>query len=149
MRAFDLSPLYKTTIGFDRLGQLMDQISVDSANGYPPYNIERLDENEYRITMAVSGFSEGDIEIEVKEDTLTVSGKQAEDTQERDYLYQGIAARAFERRFRLADHVQVSGARLENGLLHIDLVREIPEALKPRRVEISSGKVIESKAKAA
>ena len=149
MRAFDLSPLYKTTIGFDRLGQLMDQISVDSANGYPPYNIERLDENEYRITMAVSGFSEGDIEIEVKEDTLTVSGKQAEDAQERDYLYQGIAARAFERRFRLADHVQVSGARLENGLLHIDLVREIPEALKPRRVEISSGKVIESKAKAA
>ena len=149
MRAFDLSPLYKTTIGFDRLGQLMDQMSVDSANGYPPYNIERLDENEYRITMAVSGFSESDIEIEVKEETLTVSGKQAQDTEERDYLYQGIAARAFERRFRLADHVQVSGARLENGLLHVDLVREIPEALKPRRIEISSGKVIESKARAA
>ena len=90
-----------------------------------------------------------DIEIEVKEETLTVSGKQAQDTEERDYLYQGIAARAFERRFRLADHVQVSGARLENGLLHVDLVREIPEALKPRRIEISSGKVIESKAKAA
>ena len=149
MRTFDLSPLYKTTIGFDRLGQLMDQMSVDSANGYPPYNIERLDENEYRITMAVSGFSESDIEIEVKEETLTVSGKQAQDAEERDYLYQGIAARAFERRFRLADHVQVSGARLENGLLHVDLVREIPEALKPRRIEISSGKVIESKAKAA
>ena len=149
MRAFDLSPLYKTTIGFDRLGQLMDQMSVDSANGYPPYNIERLDENEYRITMAVSGFSESDIEIEVKEETLTVSGRQAQDAEERDYLYQGIAARAFERRFRLADHVQVSGARLENGLLHVDLVREIPEALKPRRIEISSGKVIESKAKAA
>ena len=148
MRAFDLSPLYKTTIGFDRLGQLMDQMSVDSANGYPPYNIERLGENEYRITMAVSGFSEGDIDIEVKEETLTVSGKQAQEAEERDYLYQGIAARAFERRFRLADHVQVSGARLENGLLHVDLVREIPEALKPRRIEISSGKVIESKASA-
>lgn len=149
MRAFDLSPLYKTTIGFDRLGQLMDQMNVDSANGYPPYNIERLDDNEYRITMAVSGFAETDIEIEVKEDTLSVSGKRAEESEERDYLYQGIAARAFERRFRLADHVQVSGARLENGLLHIDLVREIPEALKPRRIEIASGKVIESKAKAA
>ncbi|NND50533.1 MAG: Hsp20 family protein [Rhizobiales bacterium] len=149
MRAFDLSPLYKNTIGFDRLGQLMDQVSVDSTNGYPPYNIERLGEHEYRITMAVSGFGESDIEIEVKEDTLNVSGKQAPEAEERDYLYQGIAARAFERRFRLADHVQVNGARLENGLLHIDLVREIPEALKPRKIEIDSGKVIESKVKAA
>ncbi len=148
MRAFDLSPLYKNTIGFDRLGQLMDQVNVDSTNGYPPYNIERLGEQEYRITMAVSGFGESDIEIEVKEDTLNVSGKQAQEAEERDYLYQGIAARAFERRFRLADHVQVNGARLENGLLHIDLVREIPEALKPRKIEIGSGRVIESKGKA-
>jgi molecular chaperone IbpA len=150
MRTFDLSPLYKTTIGFDRLGQLMDQMSADTtANGYPPYNIERLDENEYRITMAVSGFAEKDIEIEIKEETLLVRGHQAEDQEVRDFLYRGIAARAFERRFRLADHVQVKGAKLENGLLHIDLVREIPEALKPRKIEITSGKVIESKAKAA
>jgi molecular chaperone IbpA len=150
MRTFDLSPLYKTTIGFDRLGQLMDQMSADTtANGYPPYNIERLDENEYRITMAVSGFAEKDIEIEIKEETLLVRGHQAEDQEARDFLYRGIAARAFERRFRLADHVQVKGAKLENGLLHIDLVREIPEALKPRKIEITSGKVIESKAKAA
>jgi molecular chaperone IbpA len=150
MRTFDLSPLYKTTIGFDRLGQLMDQMSADTtANGYPPYNIERLDENEYRITMAVSGFAEKDIEIEIKEETLLVRGHQGEDQEVRDFLYRGIAARAFERRFRLADHVQVKGAKLENGLLHIDLVREIPEALKPRKIEITSGKVIESKAKAA
>jgi len=149
MRTFDLTPLYKTTVGFDRLGQLMDQMGVESTNGYPPYNIERLGENDYRISMAVSGFGESDIEIEVKEETLAVHGKQAEEQKERDYLYQGIAARAFERRFRLADHVQVKGARLENGLLHIDLVREIPESMKPRRIQVTSGKVIESKAKAA
>ena len=148
MRTFDLSPLYKTTVGFDRLGQIFDQLAIDSANGYPPYNIERLGENDYRITMAVSGFGESDLEIEVKEDTLLIRGGRAGEEEPRDYLYQGIAARAFERRFRLADHVQVRAARLENGLLHIDLVREIPEALKPRKVEIASGKVIDAKAKA-
>jgi molecular chaperone IbpA len=149
MRTFDLAPLYKTTIGFDRLAQLMDQTSADTANGYPPYNIEHLDEHDYRITMAVSGFAQDDIEIEVKEDMLSVHGKQPEDTETRNFLYQGIAARAFDRRFRLADHVLVSGARLENGLLHIDLVREVPEALKPRKIEISTQKTIKSTANAA
>ena len=146
MRTFDLTPLYKTTVGFDRLGQLMDQLAPDAGNGYPPYNIERLGEHEYRITMAVSGFGESDLEIEVKEDTLSVRGSHSNEEDGRDFLYQGIAGRAFERRFRLADHVEVRGARLENGLLHVDLVREIPEAMKPRKVQISAGKVIESKA---
>ena len=149
MRTFDLTPLYKTTVGFDRLGQLFDQMTVDGANGYPPYNIERVGEHEYRITMAVSGFSDSELEIEAKEDTLLVRGTRANEPDGRDYLYQGIAARGFERRFRLADHVQVRGARLENGLLHIDLVREIPEAMKPRKVEIATGKVIDAQAKAA
>jgi molecular chaperone IbpA len=146
MRTFDLTPLYRTTIGFDRLGQLMESTAPDSGGGYPPYNIERLGENEYRITMAVSGFAENELEIEVKEDTLVVTGKHAETEDEREFLYQGIAARGFERRFRLAEHVTVNGADLKNGLLNIDLVREIPEAMKPRKVVIRAGKVIESKA---
>ena len=148
MRTFDLSPLYKTTVGFDRLASLLDQGTFETANGYPPYNIERLGDNDYRITMAVSGFSGDELEIESKEDVLSVSGKKAEESTDRNFLYQGIAARSFERRFRLADHVKVASASLENGLLNIDLVREIPEEMKPRKIAINTrkAKVIETKA---
>ena len=150
---FDLSPLYRSTVGFDRLFNLLDGVNDAQGQSYPPYNIERLGENDYRITMAVAGFAEDDLSIEVKESALTVTGKRAEDEKKAAYLHQGIAARAFERRFQLADYVQVTGASLENGLLHIDLVREIPEAKKPRQIAIGTGasaKVLEAKvAKAA
>ena len=152
MRHFDLSPLYRSTVGFDRLFSLLDQAAgVENAPSYPPYNIERTAENAYRITIAVAGFSDADLSIESKENALTVRGeKQASDEDgQREVLHQGIAARAFERRFQLADYVQVTGASLENGLLHIDLVREIPEAKKPRLIPIGAGaasKVIEAKA---
>jgi len=154
MRHFDLSPLYRSTVGFDRLFSMMDQMaSVDGASGgYPPYNIERTGENAYRITMAVAGFGESDLTIEVRENTLSIHGeKAAKEGEERgDVLYRGIAERSFDRRFQLADHVVVRGAALENGLLHVDLVREIPEALKPRTIEITSkndeAKVIDQKA---
>ncbi|QEL25477.1 Hsp20 family protein [Bosea sp. F3-2] len=154
MRQFDLSPLYRSTVGFDRLFSLLDQVtSNDAAPGYPPYNIERTAENGYRITIAVAGFGEADLAIEAKENTLTVKGeKQAVGSAEkREVLHQGIAARAFERRFQLADYVQVTGASLENGLLHIDLVREIPEAKKPRQIPIGAGsaKVLEAKIETA
>ncbi|AMJ61698.1 Hsp20 family protein [Bosea sp. PAMC 26642] len=154
MRHFDLSPLYRSTVGFDRLFSLLDQASAsEAAPTYPPYNIERTDENAYRITIAVAGFGETDLSIESKENTLTVRGeKQANDNgQTREVLHQGIAARAFERRFQLADYVQVTGASLENGLLHIDLVREIPEAKKPRQIAIGSNqaKVLEAKVETA
>ncbi|GGK35143.1 Hsp20 family protein [Salinarimonas ramus] len=139
MRHFDLSPLYRNTVGFDRLFSTLDQLAgVDGAQGYPPYNIERTDENAYRITVAVAGFTEDDLAIEVKEHTLAVRGKKADEERRSQFLHQGIAARAFERRFQLADGVQVTGATLENGLLHIDLVREIPESKKPRLVPIAS-----------
>jgi len=154
MRTFDLAPLYRSTVGFDRLFSLLDQVAgVDGAPGYPPYNIERTGENTYRVTLAVAGFSEADLSIEAKEDTLTIRGeKQTKDTEKSgEVLYQGIAARAFERRFQLADHVQVKGASLENGLLHVDLVREIPEAMKPRQIPIGTGsaKIIDAKSRAA
>ncbi|RDJ22063.1 molecular chaperone [Bosea caraganae] len=155
MRHFDLSPLYRSTVGFDRLFALLDQAnSVENAPTYPPYNIERTAENAFRISIAVAGFAEGDLAIESKENTLSVRGEKqvSEDAGNREVLHQGIAARAFERRFQLADYVQVTGASLENGLLHIDLVREIPEAKKPRQIAIggSSAKVLEAKvAKAA
>jgi molecular chaperone IbpA len=150
MRTFDLAPLYRSTVGFDRLFSLLDQVGgLDTTSGYPPYNIERVDENAYRITVAVAGFTENELAIEVKESTLTVRGEKQpkEDGKAGAVLYQGIAARAFERRFQLADHVQVTGARLENGLLHIDLKREIPEAMKPRQIPIGAGsaKVIDAK----
>jgi molecular chaperone IbpA len=150
MRTFDLAPLYRSTVGFDRLFSLLDQVGgLDTTSGYPPYNIERVDENAYRITVAVAGFTENELAIEVKESTLTVRGEKQlkEDEKAGEVLYQGIAARAFERRFQLADHVQVTGARLENGLLHIDLKREIPEAMKPRQIPIGAGsaKVIDAK----
>jgi molecular chaperone IbpA len=150
MRTFDLAPLYRSTVGFDRLFSLLDQATgVESAPSYPPYNIERTGENAYRITVAVAGFSEPELSIEVKENTLTIRGEKQAKQSEKDgeVLYQGIAARAFERRFQLADHVTVKGAALENGLLHVDLVREIPEAMKPRNIPIGNGsaKVIDAK----
>jgi molecular chaperone IbpA len=141
MRQFDLSPLYRSTVGFDRLFSLLDQgPGFDAAvPTYPPYNIERTAENAYRVTVAVAGFAEKELAIEVKENALTIRGEKAEGNEARgEVLHQGIAARAFERRFQLADHVQVTGAALENGLLHVDLVREVPEAKKPRSIPIAS-----------
>lgn len=141
MRPFDFAPLYRSTVGFDRLAQLLDSVAgVDNdAPSYPPYNIERLGENEYRITMAVAGFSESELELEVKEQTLTVKGTKAPEEKERKFLYRGIATRAFERRFQLADHVEVKGAALQDGFLNIDLVRNVPERLKPRSIAIGTG----------
>jgi len=149
MRTFDLAPLYRSTVGFDRLFSMLD--GFDAAPGYPPYNIERTDENDYRITVAVAGFGQNDLSIESKENTLTIRGeKQVKEEQTGEVLYQGIAARAFERVFQLADDVRVLGASIENGLLHVDLVREIPEAKKPRQIAIGNGKakptVVETKA---
>jgi molecular chaperone IbpA len=150
MRTFDLAPLYRSTVGFDRLFSIFDQLGDTGAPGYPPYNIERTGENEYRVTVAVAGFAEPELHIEVKEDTLTIRGEKQSKTDGHngETLYQGIAARAFERAFQLADHVQVKGAALENGLLHVDLVREVPEAKKPRRIMIGNGQptVVEHKA---
>jgi molecular chaperone IbpA len=147
MRHFDLSPFHRSTIGFDRLFALLDQAAnVENAPSYPPYNIERTDENAYRISIAVAGFAEADLAIEAKENQLTVRGDKqpAAEGRKAEILHQGIAARAFERRFQLADHVHVTGAVLQNGLLHIDLVREVPEAKKPRLIPIGG----ESKASA-
>lgn len=139
MRHFDLSPLYRSTVGFDRMFSMLDNVNGESAPTYPPYNIERTGENAYRITMAVAGFSDDDLTIEAKESVLSVVGEKTEEAEDKNFLYRGIAGRAFERRFQIADHVKISGASLENGLLHIDLVREIPEAMKPRKIEIRSG----------
>ena len=151
MRTFDLAPLYRSTVGFDRLFSLLDQVGgFDGGSpGYPPYNIERTGENDYRVTVAVAGFSEPELSIEVKENALTIRGeKQTKEEKSGDVLYQGIAARAFECVFQLAEHVAVTGAGLENGLLHVDLVREVPEAMKPRQISIGNGsaKVIDAKA---
>lgn len=142
MRHIDYTPLYRTSVGFDRLFSLLDNVTSEtSANAYPPYNIERTSDDAYRITMAVAGFSEGDLDIETKNTVLTVKGGKEEDERENvEVLHQGIAARAFERRFQLADHVEVVNATLEHGLLHIDLVREVPEAMKPRKIAIASNK---------
>ena len=138
MRHFDLSPLYRSTIGFDRLANLFDGVaSNEVGNGYPPYDIERTGENTYRISMAVAGFSQSDLNIEVKENSLTIRGDRSAEEGEATYLHRGIATRAFERRFQLADHVEVRGADLVNGLLHVDLEREVPEAMKPRTIEIA------------
>ena len=140
MRTFDLSPFYRSTVGFDRMFRLLDTLPGGevSTQSYPPYNIERTAENEYRITMAVAGFSEDDLSVEAKENTLSVKGEKATEKEggKSDYLYRGIAGRIFERRFQLADHVEVKAANIENGLLHIDLVREIPDAMKPRSIAI-------------
>lgn len=140
MRSFDLTPFYRSTVGFDRLFSLLDQSTSESSPGYPPYNIERTGENNFRISVAVSGFSPNEISIVAKENTLTIKGEKAanENGQGAEVLYRGIASRAFERQFQLADFVQVKNASLENGLLHVDLVREIPEAAKPRQIPITS-----------
>ena len=141
MRHVDFSPLYRSTVGFDKLLTMLDSLAQpDQTQSYPPYNIERTGENTYRITMAVAGFEESEISIEAREHVLTVKGEKAEDNEAEgtEFLYRGIAKRAFERRFQLADHVEVTGASLRNGLLHVDLVRELPEAMKPRRIAITS-----------
>ena len=139
MRTFDLAPLYRSTVGFDRLFSLLDQGLEGAAPGYPPYNIERTGDNAYRVSVAVAGFNEPELSVVAKENTLTIRGEKnaGDEGQHGDVLYQGIAARTFERVFQLADFVQVKGASLENGLLHVDLVREIPEAKKPRSIPIN------------
>ncbi len=141
MRSFDFSPLYRSAIGFDRMASLMDTLSRSEQNqpSYPPYNIELTGEDQYRITMAVAGFDRSELNIEVNQNNLTISANKEPEKEERQYLHQGIAARNFERRFQLADHVEVKNATFENGLLHIDLKREIPEAMKPRTIEIDDG----------
>ncbi len=150
MTTFDLSPLYRTAIGFDRLADMLSNAQRVDSNGYPPYNIESLGEDRYRITMAVAGFSSDELDIVSEQNTLTVSGSKNETERSADdkgdFLYRGIANRSFERRFQLADHVKVAGADLENGLLHIELQRELPEQMKPRKIEIGSdsARVIES-----
>ena len=145
MRTFDLAPLYRATVGFDRIADLMDRALVgDTATPYPPYNIEKTAENAYRISIAVAGFAPEDMAVEVKENTLHITARKAPETAERTYLHRGIATRAFERKFALADHVKVSGASHEHGMLHIDLIREMPEALKPRRIEIGRPREIEA-----
>jgi len=140
MRAIDFTPLYRSTVGFDRLFSLLDSVTGfdESVPAYPPYNIERLGDNEYRITMAVAGFGQDEINVEVKEQTLTVTGSKKSEEKERQFLHRGIAARSFERRFQLADHVEVKGADLKDGLLHLELVRNVPERLKPRTIAIGS-----------
>ena len=150
MRPIDFAPLYRSTVGFDRLFDLLDSASgVDTGvPAYPPYNIERLGENEYRITMAVAGFSEDELKIDVKEQTLNVRGEKKAEAKEREFLHRGIATRAFDRRFQLADHVEVKGAKLEDGLLHVDLVRNVPERLKPRTIAIGNGKATQLEANA-
>ncbi len=140
MRHLDFAPLYRSTIGFDRLVQLLDGVTGfnDEATSYPPYNIERVGENEYRIAMAVAGFGLDEIRIEVKEQALSVRGEKKPEDKERQYLHRGIAQRSFERRFQLADHVEVTGASLDNGLLHIELARNLPERMKPRTIPIGA-----------
>jgi molecular chaperone IbpA len=149
MRTYDFSPLFRSSVGFDRLAQLMDS-ARDEAPSYPPYNIERTGEDQYRITMAVAGFAENDIEITAQENALTVVGKQPKDEAPKTLLYRGIAGRPFQRRFELAEYIRVAGASLEHGLLHIELVREVPEAVKPRSIKIGTKveapKVVEQKA---
>ncbi|MTI16531.1 Hsp20 family protein [Rhodobacteraceae bacterium RKSG542] len=139
MRHFDFTPLYRSTVGFDRLFNHLDSKGGEQNSAYPPYNIERTGENKYRITMAVAGFKESELSIEVKEHSLTVRGEKAAESGDREVLYRGIASRAFERHFQIAEYVIVSSASLEHGLLHIDLLRELPEAAKPRRIEIKAG----------
>ena len=150
MRHIEFAPFYRSAIGFDRLFNMLDQATgFDNESGYPPYNIERTGENAYRITLAVAGFTPEELKLEVKEQTLTIAGEKAAETGEKTYLHRGIAARAFERRYQLADHVDVTGANFDNGLLHVDLVRNIPESKKPRAIAISTGdsaKRLEAKA---
>lgn len=148
MRSYDLSPLYRATVGFDRFADLVDRVLSSEAadSGYPPYNIEKLGENAYRISIAVAGFTVDELNVEVKDNALFVSARKREEDTGRKFLHRGIATRAFERRFHLADHVKVTGATHADGMLHIDLVREVPEALKPRRIEITRASDVEGRA---
>ncbi len=148
MRRFDLAPLYRATVGFDQVADMMDRILTDTASApsYPPYNIEKTADDAWRISIAVAGFSDDDLSVEVRENSLIVSASKAEEDENRTYLHRGIANRAFERRFALADHVRVSGASHVNGMLNIDLVREVPEALKPRQIKIARGETVDMKA---
>jgi len=151
MVTFDFSPFYRSTIGFDRMAQFLGNAArgPELDNGYPPFNIESIGEDHYRVTIAVAGFTQDDLEIEVRENVLYISGNRTDETEDRQFLHRGIAGRAFKRQFRLADHVKVESASLDNGLLTVDLVREVPEAMKPRRIPIATGspRSIVSKAK--
>jgi len=140
MRSFDFAPLYRSSVGFDQIANMMDRVLTNdgATPSYPPYNIEKLDNDAYRISIAVAGFSDSDLSVEVREKALIVSARKADEDEAKSYLHRGIATRAFERRFQLADHVRVTGASHTDGMLHIDLVREVPEALKPRRIAITS-----------
>ena len=144
MRTLDFSPLYRTVIGADRMARMLDAVDKESNTGYPPYNVEVVDDNQYRITLALAGFTLEDLSIEQENNVLSLTGGQSKSHQDAKYLHQGIATRDFERKFQLADHVEVTTAKFENGLLHIDLVREIPEAMKPRTIAINSPDVIEA-----
>lgn len=146
MRHTDFAPLYRSTVGFDRLFQLLDSVGGGETDAptFPPYDIEKLGDNSYRIVMAVAGFARADLDVEVKENTLTVKGKKSDEDTSTQYLHRGIAKRNFERRFQLADHVQVTGADVVDGLLYVDLVRELPERMKPRTIEIGTKKQIEA-----
>jgi molecular chaperone IbpA len=146
MRTLDFAPLYRATVGFDQIADLMDRVATNDGaqNSYPPYNIEKTDEDAYRISIAVAGFSEADLNVEVREHALIVTAKKADESEGKKFLHRGIATRAFERRFQLADHVRVTGANHADGMLHIDLAREVPEALKPRRIQISGQKALET-----
>jgi molecular chaperone IbpA len=143
MRPIDFAPLYRSTVGFERMFDLLDSVSGYDGSGYPPYNIERLGENEYRITMAVAGFGESELKIDVKEQFLGVRGEKQPEDKERQFLHRGIGTRTFERRFQLADHVEVKGAELKDGLLHIVLVRNVPEKLKARTIAITDGSKVQ------
>ena len=149
MRTIDFSPLYRSVVGFDRLASLLETAAADAATGYPPYNIERTDENAYRIDIAVAGFRSEELNIEVKENLLTVTGRKAANDEPRRFLHRGLAERNFERRFQLADYVVVTEANIADGLLSISLKRELPEALKPRRIEIGTGPTLIEGEKAA
>ena len=145
MRNFDMAPLYRATVGFDQIADMMDRVLSSDINhpSYPPYNIEKTADDAYRISIAVAGFSDADLSVEVKEGSLVVSARKSDEDDSKTYLHRGIATRAFERKFQLADHVRVTGAAHTDGMLHIDLVREVPEALKPRRIEIAKAGSIE------
>ncbi len=149
MSTFDLTPLFRSTVGFDRMMSLLDAAGRSDEQAYPPYNIEKVGEDAYRITMAVAGFGEDDLTITAQGNALLIAGKQKREEKKSEYLYRGIAGRAFERRFQLADHIKVTGAELANGVLHVDLVREVPEAMKPRTIKVGSAapkQILESKA---
>jgi len=148
MRNFDFAPLYRATVGFDQIADLMDRVlnADETPPTYPPYNIEKTDEDAYRISLAVAGFADDELSVELRENALIVSARKAPEDEKRSYMHRGIATRAFERKFQLADHIRVAGATHEHGMLHIDLVREVPEALKPRRIEIANARTVDAKA---